>query len=418
MVKERAAKFPGKIILEYSPESFTGTELDFALDICNAVIDEWAPTKEEPMILNLPSTVEMTTPNVYADQIEWMISHIHNRESVIVSVHPHNDRGCGVASAELALLAGAERVEGTLFGNGERTGNVDVLTVAYNMFSQGINPELHIEKINEIIEIYERWRQYINRCNISTRYKNDIYKFLKSVLNYATDWYGFNFVHVYRKMQNFNNPNEMPKEMLFFTYDEFQQFLSVEEDIKFRCGFQLLYYCGLRIGELKGITWKDIDFENKTISTNHKIVENENGVKGLDVMKTKSSYRTLPLIPQVEEALLKEKERQEEMKRVFRRSYSKKYAEYVCVDQLGNLIRPDYVSDHFKILLRINELKSIRFHDLRHSCASLLLAQGVPMKMIQDWLGHSDMSTTANIYSHIDSESKKASASAIGLALG
>ena len=120
----------------------------------------------------------------------------------------------------------------------------------------------------------------------------------------------------------------------------------------------------------------------------------------------------------MEEALLKEKERQEEMKRVFRRSYSKKYAEYVCVDQLGNLIRPDYVSDHFKILLRINELKSIRFHDLRHSCASLLLAQGVPMKMIQDWLGHSDMSTTANIYSHIDSESKKASASAIGLALG
>jgi len=156
MVKERAKDFPGKIILEYSPESFTGTELDFALDICNAVIDEWAPTKEEPMILNLPSTVEMTTPNVYADQIEWMIGHIHNRESVIVSVHPHNDRGCGVASAELALLAGADRVEGTLFGNGERTGNVDVLTVAYNMFSQGINPELHIEKINDIIEIYER----------------------------------------------------------------------------------------------------------------------------------------------------------------------------------------------------------------------------------------------------------------------
>ena len=177
-------------------------------------------------------------------------------------------------------------------------------------------------------------------------------------------------------------------------------------------------YYGLRRSEAVGVKWSAIDFENKTISINHKIVENENGVKGLDVMKTKSSYRTLPLIPQVEEALLKEKERQEEMKRVFRRSYSKKYAEYVCVDQLGNLLRPDYVSDHFKILLRINELKSIRFHDLRHSCASLLLAQGVPMKMIQDWLGHSDMSTTANIYSHIDSESKKASASAIGLALG
>jgi len=156
MVKERAAKFPGKIILEYSPESFTGTELDFALDICNAVQREWEPTPENPMIINLPSTVEMNTPNVYADQIEWMIGHLDNRESIIVSVHPHNDRGTGVASAELALLAGADRVEGTLFGNGERTGNVDILNIAYNMFSQGINPELNIERVNDIIEIYER----------------------------------------------------------------------------------------------------------------------------------------------------------------------------------------------------------------------------------------------------------------------
>jgi 2-isopropylmalate synthase len=156
MVKERAAKFPGKIILEYSPESFTGTELDFALEICTAVQKEWGPTKENPMIINLPSTVETNTPNVYADEIEWMSNHFENRESIILSVHPHNDRGTGVASAELALLAGADRVEGTLFGNGERTGNVDVLNIAYNMFSQGINPELEIEHINEIIEIYER----------------------------------------------------------------------------------------------------------------------------------------------------------------------------------------------------------------------------------------------------------------------
>ncbi|MBO7386239.1 MAG: 2-isopropylmalate synthase [Lachnospiraceae bacterium] len=156
MVKERAAKFPGKIILEYSPESFTGTELDFALEICTAVQKEWGPTKENPMIINLPSTVETNTPNVYADEIEWMSNHFENRESIILSVHPHNDRGTGVASAELALLAGADRVEGTLFGNGERTGNVDVLNIAYNMFSQGINPELEIEHINDIIEIYER----------------------------------------------------------------------------------------------------------------------------------------------------------------------------------------------------------------------------------------------------------------------
>lgn len=156
LVKERAEKFPGKIILEYSPESFTGTELDYALEICTAVQEAWGATKENPIIINLPSTVEMTTPNVYADRIEWMNRHFKNRESIILSVHPHNDRGTGVASAELSLLAGAERVEGTLFGNGERTGNVDVLNIAYNMFSQGIDPKLRVEKINESIEIYER----------------------------------------------------------------------------------------------------------------------------------------------------------------------------------------------------------------------------------------------------------------------
>ncbi len=156
MVKRHAAKFPGKIILEYSPESFTGTELDYALEVCNAVQREWGPTKENPMIINLPSTVEMTTPNVFADRIEWMNKHLENREAIILSIHPHNDRGTGVATAELALLAGAERVEGTLFGNGERTGNVDVLNIAYNMFSQGIDPKLAIEHVNESIEIYER----------------------------------------------------------------------------------------------------------------------------------------------------------------------------------------------------------------------------------------------------------------------
>jgi len=156
MVKERAKDFPGEIILEYSPESFTGTEVDYALEICTAVQKAWGATKENPIIINLPSTVEMTTPNVYADQIEWMNKHFEDRESIILSVHPHNDRGTGVASAELAMLAGADRVEGTLFGNGERTGNVDILNIAYNMFSQGINPELEIEHIGESIELYER----------------------------------------------------------------------------------------------------------------------------------------------------------------------------------------------------------------------------------------------------------------------
>ncbi|HEX3021269.1 MAG TPA: 2-isopropylmalate synthase, partial [Lachnospiraceae bacterium] len=156
LVKEYTSNFDGKIILEYSPESFTGTELDFALDVCTAVQAVWEPTSDNKIIFNLPSTVEMNTPNVYADQIEWMSRNFKDRENIILSVHPHNDRGTGVASAELALLAGADRVEGTLFGNGERTGNVDILNIAYNMFSQGINPELHLEQINEITEVYER----------------------------------------------------------------------------------------------------------------------------------------------------------------------------------------------------------------------------------------------------------------------
>ena len=157
LVKKYAVGFDGDLTLEYSPESFTGTELDYALDICTAVQETWGlATPEHPMIMNLPSTVEMNTPNVYADQIEWMNSHFKNRDSIVLSVHPHNDRGTGVAATELALLAGADRVEGTLFGNGERTGNVDILTLAYNMFSQGIDPELNIENIREIAEVYER----------------------------------------------------------------------------------------------------------------------------------------------------------------------------------------------------------------------------------------------------------------------
>ena len=156
MVKERAAKFPGEIILEYSPESFTGTEPEYACEVCNAVTEAWGATPDNKVIINLPATVEMTTPNVYADIIEWENSHLERRDSVVLSIHPHNDRGTGVAATELAILAGAERVEGTLFGNGERTGNVDVLNIAYNMFSQGIDPELNIENINEIIEMYEK----------------------------------------------------------------------------------------------------------------------------------------------------------------------------------------------------------------------------------------------------------------------
>jgi 2-isopropylmalate synthase len=141
---------------EYSPEYFTGTEMDYAIEICEAVLDVWKPTPTNKVILNLPSTVEMCTPNVYADQIEYFCDHIKNRDSVIISLHTHNDRGTAVASTELALMAGAERVEGTLFGNGERTGNADILNLALNLYSQGIDPRLDFSDIDTLVDLYER----------------------------------------------------------------------------------------------------------------------------------------------------------------------------------------------------------------------------------------------------------------------
>ena len=145
-----------RVRFEYSPESFTSTELEFALEICEAVTDVWQPTPQEKIILNLPATVEYATPNVHADQIEWMSTHLSRRESTLISLHTHNDRGTGIAATELGLLAGADRVEGTLFGNGERTGNLDIVTVALNMYTHGIDPGLNFSDINRIRDVYER----------------------------------------------------------------------------------------------------------------------------------------------------------------------------------------------------------------------------------------------------------------------
>lgn len=156
LLQEEAAKAKGEYLFEYSPESFTGTEIDFALDICNAVLDVWKPTPEKKVIINLPVTVSMSMPHVYASQIAYMCNHMNYRENVIVSLHPHNDRGCAVADTEMGLLAGADRVEGTLFGNGERTGNADIVTIAMNMFSHGVDPELDFSDMTKVVEIYEK----------------------------------------------------------------------------------------------------------------------------------------------------------------------------------------------------------------------------------------------------------------------
>jgi len=154
------------IRLQYSPESFTGTELTYALEVCEAVLDVWNATEDKPVIINLPATVEMSTPNIHADQIEWMGNSFSNRNSVILSLHPHNDRGTAIAATELALMAGADRVEGTLFGNGERTGNVDLVTLGLNLFTQGINPNLDFSQINDLIETAE----FCNRLPVHERH--------------------------------------------------------------------------------------------------------------------------------------------------------------------------------------------------------------------------------------------------------
>ncbi len=164
---EEAAKQPEtEFVFQYSPESFTGTEMPFAVDICNAVIDIWQPTPDKKVIINLPSTVEMATANVYADQIEYCCRNLNRRDSLIISLHAHNDRGLAVAETELAIMAGAERVEGTLFGNGERTGNTDIMNVAMNLFTQGIDPELDFSNIDEAVELYEK----VTRMTVDARH--------------------------------------------------------------------------------------------------------------------------------------------------------------------------------------------------------------------------------------------------------
>ena len=173
LVKEMVATVPDtNIRLEYSPESFSDTELEFSLECCEAVADVWEPTPEKKIILNLPATVELFTPNVHADQIEWFCNHFSRRESATISLHTHNDRGTGIAATELGLMAGADRVEGTLFGNGERTGNLDIVTVALNMYTQGVHPQLDFSNLNQVREMYER----VTRMDVHERtpYSGDL----------------------------------------------------------------------------------------------------------------------------------------------------------------------------------------------------------------------------------------------------
>lgn len=199
----------------------------------------------------------------------------------------------------------------------------------------------------------------------------------------------------------------------YYNSAEIKQLLECLDGDPMKIAVILTAYYGLRRSEVLGLKWDAIDPVEDKIYIRHKIIENKlngNEIEGLDVMKTKSSYRSLPLMPFIKKALEEERTRQEEMQRVLRKSYNRKYLDYVCVDAMGDILKPQYVTEHFKVILERNGLKKIRFHDLRHSCASLMLANDISMKEIQEWLGHSNISTTANIYAHVDSESKRESA--------
>ena len=214
-----------------------------------------------------------------------------------------------------------------------------------------------------------------------------------------------------------DRPKSKPFIASYYNADEMKKLLEIAEKDELHLVILLTAYYGLRRSEVLGLKWSAIDFTDKKIAIRHKVLEESGEIHGYDVMKTKSSYRTLPLIPVVEETLRNQISFRDEMKKAFRKGYCTDYEEYICTDALGKLYRPDYVSEHFALLLKNNGLRHIRFHELRHSCASLLLAKKVPMKMIQEWLGHSDISTTSNIYSHLDAESKLESADIICAAL-
>jgi integrase len=248
------------------------------------------------------------------------------------------------------------------------------------------------------INHYEMWKKNINSKNLATSTKNDILKFLKAILNYGSKYYNFNFSSVYNKMTNFTNPNEMPKEMEFYTYDEFKQFIKYETDLKYKCLFETLYYCGLRNGEMRGITWDDIDFNKQTIRVNKQIPTRFTSKSWkFTSPKTKSSIRTLPLAETLYNDL------KELYNKVSQHSNFK--STWFVFGEADIPIVADNPNDRQRIICKKAKVKKIRIHDFRHSCASLLINNGANVAMVAKYLGHTKVEETLNTYTHLfDSE--------------
>ena len=244
------------------------------------------------------------------------------------------------------------------------------------------------------IQDYLKWRAYISSLPIKIKTKNSYHKLLKELLNYGTRWHDFNFTTIYNKMEKFSDPNALPEEMGFYTFEEFKQFISVEDNIEWKCAFEILYYCGLRRGELRGLTWDNIDFFNKTLSVN-KNITNSSGDSGewiLTTPKTKSSYRTIPMPDILIEDL---KEYKETCKKYPK--FNSKFFVFGGVEP----IKPDTLRLEKIRIAEKAGVKQIRLHDFRHSCASLLINSGANVMIVAKYLGHTKIDETLNTYSHL-----------------
>ena len=289
-----------------------------------------------------------------------------------------------------------------------------------NMVSARIRP--HFEKLNLLLtEVEPKHIKMLYDEILEQGYTTNTVIHYHAVLHQALAYAVKNDYILSNPADRVKRPKKNKHISSFYTKEEILTLLDIAKDDPIYIPIVLSSYYGFRRSETLGMRWSAIDFENKTITVNHKVTElTENGktiVYAEDKLKTKSSYRTLPLIPVVEEKLLEHKAKLERNQKLFGNSYCKEYMDYVCVDEIGKLFRPNFVSDHFGWLLKKYGLKKLTFKELRHSCASMLVAEGIPMKSIQEWLGHSNFSTTADIYSHIDYHAKQQSADAIGNAL-
>lgn len=289
-----------------------------------------------------------------------------------------------------------------------------------NMVAARIRP--HFEKLNLLLtEVEPKHIKMLYDEILEQGYTTNTVIHYHAVLHQALAYAVKNDYILSNPADRVKRPKKNKHISSFYTKDEILTLLDIAKDDPIYIPIVLSAYYGFRRSETLGMRWSAIDFENKTITVNHKVTElTENGktiVYAEDKLKTKSSYRTLPLIPVVEEKLLEHKAKLERNQKLFGNNYCKEYMDYVCVDEMGKLFRPNFVSDHFGWLLKKYGLKKLTFKELRHSCASMLVAEGIPMKSIQEWLGHSNFSTTADIYSHIDYHAKQQSAAAIGNAL-